>query len=761
MTATIERPTARRVRFDGIPAELTKLRQWCCWRYELRASKYTKVPYQPNGYKAESDDATTWCDFATVKQAYLSRLDADIPGMACMACDDEPFDGIGCFFSAADSMVGVDLDKCIGPDGELSDDAAQVVSDLNTYTEVSPSGAGVKLWATGGLPTEQGGRRTRPPGWAGDIEMYQHGRYFAVTGHSWPGTTTKIVDQPKELAGLFKRFFGDADANKPSAQPVTIDNLTFAPDAEPDRELLHTALCNNPDFAAVWNRVKRFPCASRACGSIVMHLVGHDWPHQQILNAWISFRRRIGELPEGKESLRKFGKYDLPGAIRKVGASDHANRNGYSGNGQVVKSPATTSTPPKQSGSTTDKQSATDTVAYRWLTFNELMAGDFRQNYLVNNVVTEAQGGIISGRFKTLKTTIAVDLFVSIASGLPFLGRFDVPAAVPCAIMTAESGLATIQGLCRRVVKSKLADAKIDRYRNYPDAAEKVAQHENAMLANLLLSPSCPRLTRLDHLEALERVIGERGLKCMAVDPTYLAFCDIGDSSSNVFKMGMVLEPLTRLIEKTGCTIILLNHNRKGRGQEIGKFDPPELTEISMSGFAEWMRFWLLLGPRQEWDEEERRHWLWMRTGGSAGHAGLWGLDVCEGSRGTPPPGAVLSEYEKATAGHDPPRMWQVSVDVAPEVRKADKSDRESRKEAEKRAAIEEKKRAICEFLKTRNGEPANQEAIKNHLGAVNGKGISSTVVGGLIAQLIDDGVLSSVDIRKGKSTHGFVVNKK
>ena len=52
-----------------------------------------------------------------------------------------------------------------------------------------------------------------------------------------------------------------------------------------------------------------------------------------------------------------------------------------------------------------------------------------------------------------------------------------------------------------------------------------------------------------------------------------------------------------------------------------------------MSGFMEWARFWILLGARQEWTEDSGKHCLWIRTGGSAGHAGLHHLDVVEGKR--------------------------------------------------------------------------------------------------------------------------------
>ena len=90
----------------------------------------------------------------------------------------------------------------------------------------------------------------------------------------------------------------------------------------------------------------------------------------------------------------------------------------------------------------------------------------------------------------------------------------------------------------------------------------------------------------------------------------------------------------------------------QGPFQRLVRFDPPDLAEVSMSGFMEWARFWCLLGQRQEWDEEAGQHWLWLRTGGSAGHAGLWHLDVTEGKRSDPGGRRWESSIVRASEGN-------------------------------------------------------------------------------------------------------------
>lgn len=52
---------------------------------------------------------------------------------------------------------------------------------------------------------------------------------------------------------------------------------------------------------------------------------------------------------------------------------------------------------------------------------------NYRQQYLVKGIVAEGQPLLIAGQAKTLKTSMTLDLLLSIATGEPFLGKFQVP----------------------------------------------------------------------------------------------------------------------------------------------------------------------------------------------------------------------------------------------------------------------------------------------------------------------------------------------
>lgn len=159
-----------------VPQKLAERRQWILWRLE---DGDRKVPYQPNGRKAKSNNPSTWSTLADC-QAVASQ-----------------FTGLGFVFAAGDGLFGVDLDSCRNPDtGEIADWAAKVIAELPTYAEVSPSGTGVKLYGCGTLTTT--GKRKMPGepinGKHPAIEAYQEGRYFAFTGEWLDGGVAEVCE---------------------------------------------------------------------------------------------------------------------------------------------------------------------------------------------------------------------------------------------------------------------------------------------------------------------------------------------------------------------------------------------------------------------------------------------------------------------------------------------------------------------------------------------------------------------------------------
>ena len=154
------RPKALRVLPDAIPAEIKQIRAWVVWQYELsKDEKWTKVPYQLDGQtRASTTKPKTWGTFPEALKRY----------------NDGGVDGIGIVLTKELGIVGIDLDHC-RDGGTIAPGALQIIEEIHGYTEVSPSGTGIRILVKASLPAA--GRKK------GNIEMYDTGRYLTMTGH--------------------------------------------------------------------------------------------------------------------------------------------------------------------------------------------------------------------------------------------------------------------------------------------------------------------------------------------------------------------------------------------------------------------------------------------------------------------------------------------------------------------------------------------------------------------------------------------------
>jgi hypothetical protein len=113
---------------------------------------------------------------------------------------------VGFVFTKEAGYIGVDLDNCIDGDNLLRYNEHNWVHTLKSYTEVSPSGTGVKVIFEGTLP-ETLTRRS-----FGGNGIYDSGRFFTVTGqllNSDPLSETRFIDtvSPDTLAPLLDTWF--------------------------------------------------------------------------------------------------------------------------------------------------------------------------------------------------------------------------------------------------------------------------------------------------------------------------------------------------------------------------------------------------------------------------------------------------------------------------------------------------------------------------------------------------------------------------
>jgi predicted P-loop ATPase len=205
-----------------------------------RKGKLRKVPLRANGRAtAKSNDPSTWSPYEALARG-LALEEVEGPGIMLGQVAEHLW------------LVGGDLDRCRSPvTGKIEPWAQRWIDRLATYGEVSPSGAGVKLFGTvTQLPaalwdadgSKWKGLEATPPDAAmpegaegcghdkAEIGLYPCTRYFTLTGQHLPGTPNTIADITEafaELATAVVSMAHDDNVHAPEPQadasPIGLD----------------------------------------------------------------------------------------------------------------------------------------------------------------------------------------------------------------------------------------------------------------------------------------------------------------------------------------------------------------------------------------------------------------------------------------------------------------------------------------------------------------------------------------------------------
>lgn len=154
-------------------APLAAHRQFILWRAEpdpIRPEKVNKIPLQCNGLGASTTNPLHWNTF----EAAVAALPT-VPGAS----------GIGFVFSEHDPFFFLDMDNCLGADGNWSQTSLQMLQQFpGCAVETSHSGRGLHVFGSSvpGLLSAPGRKNSRL-----GLEFYTRERFVALTGVTAPG----------------------------------------------------------------------------------------------------------------------------------------------------------------------------------------------------------------------------------------------------------------------------------------------------------------------------------------------------------------------------------------------------------------------------------------------------------------------------------------------------------------------------------------------------------------------------------------------
>lgn len=462
-SAGVARPVFR---FDpeAIPEWLKAEGRFAPWEpvWDAKREKWGKIPFTPGGYGLSTARPERWVPFAKAVKAAQAR--------------PSKFAGVGVLM--ARGIVGVDLDDCLH-DGELAPWAAEIVRDLDTYTEVSPSGKGLRLILRGELPEDFVNHDV-------GIEVYAgHGpRFLTMTGQHLPGTPAEVADAPQErFAELHARYARrKAPGEKAAAPAASAKEVPGLPDLV-GVPLPDIADLNLPASTRAFLLDGEATDRSRSLFSSTMALFSAGLDAPAVLNV-------LATSPHAMEVALDHRRQDPDRAIEYL----------WEHHVQKAQDRAT----PMVAGADDFEDVRTeDDARPAQVMFNILPAGEFilgePLKWLIKNILPQADIGALYGPSGSGKTFLAMDIVIALARGLPWRGHRCKQAGV---LYIAAEGM---QGARRRLQAHalhygyKLADIDLTVLAAAPNLLD--AQQVDGLIASIKVR--CSGSTKLIVIDTL------------------------------------------------------------------------------------------------------------------------------------------------------------------------------------------------------------------------------------------------------------------
>ena len=453
---------------NNLPAELRNNGLFCCWRREQRGNRTTKVPYNPHtGGKAQSNKPGT---FAPLQEAL--QVMGQYDGL-----------GVGIF----GSLAAIDIDHCIGEDGQWSDLAKDIVQTMDCYTEISPSGHGLRLLFSvpEGFPYDTG--RYYINNQKAGLEIYVAGatkKYVSVTGRSLR-LQNALQRRERQLFQMLERYMVRPAAQvpptpmEPAIRPGT--SLTLE-----DTDLLNLArnARNGAAFARLWE--------------------GDSWGYQSQSEADMALCNQLafwtGRDPQRMDKLfRQSGlmrkKWDRRQSGSTYGALTIQNA---CQNCREVYTPKSVKAPTERPPASDQKKEAPPALSV--VSARELQEKEIPPVPWVVQGMLPAGFNLLASPPKYGKSWLVLDLGLSVASGLPFLGRETVQGR--CLYLALEDSENRLKGRMNKLLAFEDAPTAFD-------FATRAADLDHGLIDQLEGYVAQRTDTRLIIIDTLQKVRGE------------------------------------------------------------------------------------------------------------------------------------------------------------------------------------------------------------------------------------------------------------
>jgi AAA domain len=530
--------------------------QWCVWKWTRQPNgRWQKPPFQALDprHHASPKHPDTWADYATA----LATVQA---GNA---------DGISYVLTTADPFAAIDLDHCRDPDTHSIGTWAQNFLDVarHSYSEVTPSGEGCRIWGLTGPDTDPVNRKftLEIDGKPIAAELFRRtSKVLTVTGYR--------LDTIRELTSLDRAFdwavtWGERRKAAAAEAAATQLNGHGFNGSGPGHGIDHIERIVREGAAAGANRSDSFHM-------VVGHYLGCGWSVEQIDEHLRQFPdgiagRYLGEGRLSREISRSAGKYNnraLPlldgwkAPEISVETPEMPSREVDAPELEPI-SPDTPSPNPDDDEDVEDDVDELEGKPQQDPKLPPLYAhGDTDpwplKAWLIKNLIPTVGHGLLSGQSGAGKTFVVFDLAAPLWTGQPFLGR---PVKRQCGVLLiAAEGASEVRLRLDAVVRNKCGNMERAPFRWYestPMLLQKGAVETLIAMAR-----------QADH--SLQQEFGlPLGLIVIDTVAACAGYARAGDESDPAAAQA-VMNVLKALAQALGCFVLGVDHF--GKNVEAG-----------------------------------------------------------------------------------------------------------------------------------------------------------------------------------------------
>jgi AAA domain len=554
--SNFDKPTTHQGDLAKLPRALTPLierPQWAVWRWtQQRNGRWQKPPFMaldPRRH-ASTKDPDSWSDYATA----LATVQA---GKA---------DGISFVMTPADPFAAIDLDHSRDPDTHSIDVWAQNFLDVarNTYSEVTPSGEGCRIWGLTGPDTDPVNRKftLEIDGKPIAAELFRRtSKVLTVTGYK--------LDSIRELTNIDRAFQWAivwGERRKAAAAEAAQQNGHSFNGAGPGHEIDHIERIVREGAAADANRSDMFH-------TVVGHYLGCGWSIEQI-------DEHLRQFPNGIAG-RYLGEGRLSGEIARS-ASKYSDRalplfdvSGWKAPEIIVETgkmpspevdapelePSISPDPDDDDGDIDDDLDEFEEKSRQDPKLPPLYShGDTDQRplktWLIKRLIPAVGHGLLSGQWGTGKTFVLFDVAAALWTGQPFLGH-SVKRQCGVLLIAAE-GADEVRLRLDAVIRHKCGNmerAPFRWYENTPPLLQKGAVETLVAMAQ-----------QADH--SLRKEFGlPLGLIVIDTVAACAGYTRAGDENDPAAAQA-VMNVLKALAQTLGCFVLGVDHF--GKNVEAG-----------------------------------------------------------------------------------------------------------------------------------------------------------------------------------------------